>query len=347
MRGVIFLGEREVKLKEFPNPKPDFFEAIVEMRASGLCGSDFNRYRAPKTEQNDPSQLKAGGHEPCGVVAEVGTGVRNVKVGDRVIVHHYLGCGRCKWCLVGYSQMCIDPDVQRVYYGGSNHGGHADRIAVHERALVPMPDQLSFAEGAACACGTGTAYDAVKKLDISGRDTFAIYGQGPVGLSATLFGVASGAKVIAVEPNQYRRELAKKLGCEVAIDPFATDPVEAIKSLTHGEGADATLDCTGLPEPRVNMVRSARIYGRACFVGEGGPIASDFNISRDIIHKQLTVYGSWTMSTVHLAEVANYIVDHRVPLKNLITHRFPLEQAVDAYKLFESGQTGKVVFTWE
>ena len=345
MRGIVFLGEREVALREFPDPVPGFSEVIVEMRASGLCGSDFGRYRRPKAEVGDPDQLKAGGHEPCGIVAEVGSGVRHVKVGDRVIVHHYLGCGHCKWCLVGYSQMCIDPHVNKLYYGGTNHGGHADRIAVHETACVPMPDHLSYVEGAACACGTGTAYDAVKKLAVSGRDVFAIYGQGPVGLSAALFGVATGARVVVVEPVPYRRELAKSLGCEEAIDPVQTDPVEAIRALTHGEGADAVLDCTGLPEPRVNTIRSARIYGRAGLVGEGGETC--FNVSRDIIHKQLTIRGSWTMSTVGLAEVANYIVDHQVPLKEIITHRFPLEKAAAAYELFESGQTGKVVLTWE
>jgi threonine dehydrogenase-like Zn-dependent dehydrogenase len=207
-----------------------------------------------------------------------------------------------------------------------------------------MPSALSFEEGAACACGTGTAFDAVKKLQVSGRDSFAIYGQGPVGLSATLFGVATGAHVFVVEPLQYRRELAQSLGCEVAINPFEVDPVEVIKSLTHGEGADITLDCTGLPEPRVNTLKSARIYGRAGFVGEGGD--TTFHVSREIIHKQLRVYGSWTMSTVGLAEVANYIVDHSVPLKDLITHRFPLNQASDAYKLFATGQTGKVIITF-
>ena len=90
-----------------------------------------------------------------------------------------------------------------------------------------------------------------------------------MGLSAVLFGVATGARVIVVEPVPYRRELAKSLGCEVAIDPRAEDPVKAINNLTHGEGADATLDCTGIPEPRVNTIKSTRIYGRACFVGEG------------------------------------------------------------------------------
>lgn len=344
MRGIIFLGERQLELREFPDPKPDFSEVVVEMRASGVCGSDLRGYRAPRSERGDPAQLKAGGHEPCGQVVEVGPGVRHLKVGDRVIVHHYLGCGHCKWCLIGYSQMCIDPNAKKLYYGGTNHGGHAERISVHETACVPMPEGLSYEEGAACACGTGTAYDAVKKIDVSGRDTFAIYGQGPVGLSATLFGVATGARVIVVEPVAYRRELAKSLGCEAAIDPRGTDPVEAIKGLTNGEGADCALDCTGIPEPRVNMIRSSRIYGRACFVGEGGE--TSFDVSRDIIHKQLTIHGSWTMSTVSLAEVANYVVDHKVPLKKIITHRFRLEQAAEAYKVFEAGQTGKVVITW-
>ena len=241
--------------------------------------------------------------------------------------------------------MCLDPNAKKVYYGGTNHGGHADRIAVHETACVPMPDRLSYEEGAACACGTGTAYDAVKKLEVSGRDVFTIYGQGPVGLSASLFGLATGARVIVVEPIPYRRDLAESIGCELAIDPLETDPVEAIMDLTQGEGADAVIDCTGLPEPRVNTLRSACIYGRVCFVGEGGE--TSFNVSRDIIHKQLTIYGSWTMSTGGLAEVANYVVEHKVPLKDIITHRFSLEEAATAYKLFESGQTGKVVLTWE
>ena len=344
MKGIVFLGERQLELREFPEPKPGFSEVIIEMRASGLCGSDFRAYRAPRSERGDPAQLKAVGHEPCGRVIEVGPGVQTLKVGDRVIVHHYLGCGRCRWCQIGYSQMCIDPGAKKLYYGRTNHGGHAERIAVHETACVPMPEGLSYEEGAACACGTGTAYDALKRLDLSGRDTFAIYGQGPVGLSATLFGVATGARVIAVEPVAYRRELAKSLGCDVAIDPRGVDPVETIKSLTHGEGVDATLDCTGIPEPRVHTVRSARIYGRACFVGEGGE--TSFDISRDIMHKQLTIHGSWTMSTIGLGEVARYVAERKLPLKKLITHHFRLEQAAEAYKIFESGQTGKVVFTW-
>ncbi len=344
MKGIIFAGDRQLEFREFPEPRPGFSEVIIQMRASGLCGSDFRTYRTPRSERGDLSQLKAGGHEPCGQVVEVGPGVRKIKVGDRVMVHHYLGCGHCRWCRVGYSQMCIGPAATKLYYGRTNHGGHAERIAVHETACVPMPEGLSYEEGAACACGTGTAFDAIKRLDLSGRDTFAVYGQGPVGLSATLFGVSTGARVIVVEPIAYRRELARKLGCAAAIDPREVDPVEAICGLTGGEGADATLDCTGLPGPRTQSVRSTRVYGRACLVGEGGE--TTFDVSRDIIHKQLNLTGSWTMSTIGLAEVADYIVQRAIPLKDLITHRFRPEQAVEAYKVFEGGETGKVILTF-
>ena len=344
MKGAIFLGERQLELREFPDPHPGTGEVVIRMRGSGLCGSDLRHYRASRAERGDPDQLKAGGHEPCGEVVELGPEVRHVKVGDRVMVHHYLGCGRCKWCLVGYSQMCVEPGATKLYYGRTNHGGHADHIAVHETTCVPLPEAMSFEEGAACACGTGTAYHALKRLDLSGRDTLAVFGQGPVGLSATLFGSATGARVIAVEPVPYRRELGGRLGAYLTIDPTEGDPVQLIREATHSEGADATLDCTGVPEARVNAVRSASVFGRVCFVGEGN--TTSFDVSPDIIHKQLTIYGSWTVSTVGLAEVANYVVDHETPLKSIFTHSYSLEQVTEAYELFDSGQTGKVAITW-
>ena len=96
MRGAVFLGERQIELMEFPDPKPSPNEVIVEMRASGLCGSDFRRYRELRNDRKDLSQLNAGGHEPCGQVTEIGSGVRHLREDDNVIVHHYLGCGKCK-----------------------------------------------------------------------------------------------------------------------------------------------------------------------------------------------------------------------------------------------------------
>ena len=160
-----------------------------------------------------------------------------------------------------------------------------------------------------------------------------------------MFAATMGARVIGVDVVPERLELAKRLGADVTIDASEDDAVEAIRELTHGEGADATLDATGIPEVRIAAVDSAMLWGRVCFVGEGN--LTTFDVSPQIIHKQLTIYGSWTFSTGGLTEVADFVVERRVPLKDLFTHTFPLEEAADAYTLFDSGKTGKVALVWE
>jgi threonine dehydrogenase-like Zn-dependent dehydrogenase len=238
--------------------------------------------------------------------------------------------------------MCL---VDHDTYGGTQHGGPEDFLLAPADTCVALPDELSYEEGAACACGTGTAFHAIRRLDVSGIDTVAVFGQGPVGLSATMFASAMGARVIAVDVLPERLELARKLGAGVVIDASADDPVAAIRELTNGGGADATLDATGIPQARINAVDSAKLWGRVCFVGEGN--TTTFDVSAQIIHKQLTIYGSWTFSTGGLAEVTRFVVERDVPLTDLVTHRYRLEDAVDAYQLFDTGRTGKVVFVWD
>ena len=338
MRGVVFLGERQVAVRDFPDPTPGPDDVVLEMKASGICGSDLRPYRDSRRE---PERELISGHEPCGVVAALGEHVTGWQTGDRVIMHHYAGCGRCKYCRVGYSQLCL---VGHKTYGFNAHGGNADFLLAPASTLVGLPNDLTFEQGAAVACGTGTAYMALKRLDVSGRDTLAVFGQGPVGLSATMLGAAMGARVIAIDLSAERLALARRRGAADTVDASRQDPVKAIADLTHGEGADATLDATGNPEARVNAVRSARVFGRACLVGEGN--TTTFDVSPQIIHKQMTIYGSWTFSTVGLEECARFVVDRRVPLGDLITHTFSLADAAEAFRTFEGGQTGKCVFTF-
>src|SRR5438093_9830634 len=129
-------------------------------------------------------------------------------------------------------------------------------MVVPATTLVPMPDAISFEEGAAISCGTGTAYGALKRLDVSGRDTLAIFGQGPVGLSATMLGVAMGARVIAIDVGKERRDLGREFGADAVVDPGARDVVAALKALTDGEGVDVALDCSGHPDARVAAARA-------------------------------------------------------------------------------------------
>ena len=258
------------------------------------------------------------------------------------MMHHYTGCRTCTMCRIGYTQMCLNGST--VYGTGAN-GGHEDYLICPAYTCVKMPDGLDFDEGAACSCGTGTAFHALKRLRLAGDDTIAIFGQGPVGASGTMFAKAMGARVIAVDVDNERLQLGQRLGADVCIDASTQDPVEAIRELTHGEGAPATLDCTGRPEARINAVDAAMLWGRVCFVGEGN--TTTFDVSPQIIHKQLTILGSWTFSLNGLEEVARFVVDRQVPLKDLFTHRFRLDEADAAYKLFDAGGTGKVCFTWD
>ena len=342
MRGLVFSGDREVEIVDLTDPIPGPGEVVIAMRASGLCGSDlWAWYRVPTAQLGEQGSRVVRGHEPSGVIAEVGEGVNTFKVGDGVMMHHYTGCGTCKMCRIGYTQMCLH---HHETYGRTKNGGHQDYLLAPASTCVLLPDGMSFEEGAACACGAGTAFHALKRLNISGADTIAVFGQGPVGLSATLFASQMGARVLAVDVVPERLALSMRLGADVAIDARETSPVEAIADLTHGEGAGATLDATGIPAVRIQAVDSAMLWGRACFVGEENP--TTFDVSRQIIHKQLTVYGSWTFSLAGLAEVANFVVDRKVRLKDLITRRFPLEQGAEAYRLFDSGLAGKVVLEW-
>ncbi len=347
MKGLVTLGEGQLEIRDFPKPVPGPGEVLVQMKASGICGSDLMGMRRSKADVAKLPKCNPFGHEPCGVIAALGPGVTTVQVGQRVMVFHYAGCTKCYYCRIGYEQLCVDGNN---YFGASHArgfpGGHEDFMVVPARVCMRMPDALSFEAGAAISCGSGTAYAAVKKLAVSGRDTLAVFGQGPVGLSATQFGAAMGARVIAIDIVPYRLELAKKLGAAEVVNAKAVDSVQAVKDLTHGEGAEATLECTANPAVRAQAVNAAKIFGRACYVGEGGTVAFD-NVSQQIIHKHLNLMGSWTFPTWMLEECANWVIDRKIPIDNLITHRFPLSQAREAYDLFIKGETGKVVFTWK
>lgn len=346
MKGAFFLGDRRVEIREIPKPDPGPEEVLIEMKASGICGTDIKMgyvspYAKPSAQVTEEQRKIVCGHEPCGVVAKLGPCTRNVKVGDRVIVYHYLGCGKCKYCLTGWTHMCAQGARTM---GFRAPGGHEDFLICPDKACVHLPDEMSFEEGACCACGTGTAYQALKRLAPSGMDTLAVFGQGPVGASATMLAKAMGARVIAVDIVPERLELARRLGADEIVNAREVNPVEAIKELTKGEMADATLECTAVEEVRLNTIKSTKIWGRACLVGGGGTVT--FEVTPMIIRRQMSIYGSWTFSAYVLAEAAKFIVDHKVPLKDLVTHTFPLAKAGEAYKLFETGKTGKVVIAW-
>lgn len=347
MNGVVFLGDRKLELRAFPDPTPGPRDVILEIKASGMCGSDLKFYRSPAGEAMKALGFSAGaaviaGHEPCGIVVAVGANVnpKQARVGQRVMVHHYRGCGACPHCSTGWQQLCVE-GVKEVY-GVTGNGAHARYMKCPANTIVALPDELSFSTGAAIACGTGTAWGALQRLELKGDQTIAVFGQGPVGLSTTQLASALGARVIALDVSPERLARAKEFGATAVINPMETDAVAAIRELTDGLGAHATLDASSSPDARRQAVQSVRTWGKACLVGEGGQMTLD--VSPDMLRRQVTLIGSWTFSTIGQAECAKFIADRGVDVDKLFTDRWKLDQAEQAYQLFDQQTSGKGVF---
>src|SRR5579872_633824 len=219
MRGVVFTGNRKLELRTFPDPTPGPGEVVIELKASGMCGSDLKFYRRSKSGGEgavafgfaDPGEIIAG-HEPCGIVAAVGAGVteKQARIGSRVMQFHYAGCGLCAQCRSGWGQLCIEG--VKTIFGVTGNGAHARYLKCPADTLVHLPDELSFETGAAISCGTGTAWAALHRLGLGGQHTIAVFGQGPVGLSATQLAAVFGARVIAIDIGRERLETARGFG---------------------------------------------------------------------------------------------------------------------------------------
>lgn len=341
MHAAFLPGNREVDLREVPDPSPGHGQVLVATRASTICGSDLRAiYREHLGEGPEAYQGVVGGHEPAGRVVAVGSGVDRIAVGDRVVVYHISGCGQCDDCRRGYQISCSA--ASRAAYGWQRDGGHADLLLAEERDLLVLPDALTFLDGACVACGFGTAYEALCRLAVSGRDRLLVVGLGPVGLAAGLLAKAMGAsRVVGTDPSPDRRALALELG---AVDE-ALAGTDAELDAALGDGAEASIDCSGNGRGQLTALRHTRRWGRAALVGEGGQLSVD--VSEVLIHRQLTVHGSWVTSTVRMGELLENLARWGLHPETVVTHRFPLAQAAEAYSVADSGVGGKVGLVWE
>lgn len=339
MHGVVFLGDCEVSLQRFPYPRPGPGEVVLEIKASGMCGSDLHRYRRPKDQVSTPFVI--GGHEPAGVVVAQGPGVNSdiAKIGRRVMVHHYHGCTTCKQCRSGWPQLCKRVPVR--LFGGNANGAHAPFMKVPADTLVALDDSLSFSAGAAISCGTGTAWGALRRMKLTGRETVAIFGQGPVGLSATLLAAAQGARVIALDIEPARLAKAKEFGAAIVINSKDQNAVESIKSATSGLGATMALETSGSSVAGTDALECLDVWGTACFVGLGAEVR--FDVQR-FLFSQVTILTSSTMSIVGQRECQDFIVDRNLNIDRLFTNQWKLEGAATAYREFDNQNSGKGVF---
>ncbi len=344
MRGLLFLGDRRAELREFSDPAAGPGQVVVRMKAAAICGSDVHYYRLPGKGPDTERFKFIQGHEPCGVVHAVGPGVTKVRSGDPVVVYHYLGCGHCEHCAAGDYFYCTEG---RRGYGWHVDGSMADYILADERNCLPLPSELSWTDGAFIACIAGTAYSSLKKLEVSGRDTVLVNGLGPVGLVMVMLAQASGARVIGVDVTAERLALARDLGCEV-LDAAHHDVPTEVFEMTKGQGASAGFDSTGVPAANANCIRAMGFYGRVVFVGMSY-IQDGINLgSGDLtfMYKQLKLMGNTVYPRHMYWEITRFLIEHGIRLERIVTHRFALEEGVQAMRVADDGRCGKIVFEW-
>jgi len=235
-------------------------DVLIRVQAAGICHSDAH-YRAGVSSVGSlPLTL---GHEVAGVVEKTGADVADFASGDRVCVHYLVTCGQCTFCQAGTEQFCVIAQM----IGKDRDGGYAEFIAVPERSVFRLPDEIPFEQGAILMCSSATSLHALNKARLRSGETVAIFGVGGLGISAVQLARHFGAaEVFAVDINPHKLELAARFGA-IPVNASVGDPVEQIQKLTSGRGVDVALELVGLPLTMRQAVQSLAILGRAALVG--------------------------------------------------------------------------------
>ena len=335
MKTIAITNKRQCALVDKPEPqiKDDF--VLIKIEVAPMC-TEYKAYQEGWLSDNL-------GHEAAGVVAAVAQPGK-VKVGDRVVVMPQYPCGKCHLCVAGDYIHC-EHGVDPLALCGSASGTatYAQYVIKQDWLLIPVPDDLSLEHAAMTCCGLGPTFSAMQRMQVSAFDTVLVVGLGPVGLGAVINALYRGARVLALESQPYRAQLALELGVQAVIDPTAPDALAQVKALTHGLGVDKAVDCTAVPAAQKFAIQATRRRGHVAFVGWGGHIEMD-----NMVPQGLTLHGIWhwnlqdTYPFLHMIRQVGHLIDRQ------ITHTFPMSRVQDAWELQLTGNCGKILLKpWE
>lgn len=323
MRAVLVEAFGEApQLRDVPEPDCPRDGAVIDVRATGLCRSDWHGWMGHDPDIDLPH---VPGHEFAGVVREVGADVHRVQVGDRVTVPFVCACGRCPTCRAGAGQVCED----QYQPGFTGWGSFAERVAVPRADLnvIPLPGGLQFSTAAGLGCRFATAYRAVTAHGrVGAGDRVAVFGCGGVGLAAVMIAAARGAQVVAVDLSERALAIAAQLGAAATI--CSADAASAVRDLTGG-GAQVSIDAFGAAETCRAAIESLRPRGRHVQIGLlVGAAATPPVPMGMVIAKELEIYGSHGMAAVDYPPMLAEIAAGRLRPDRLVSDRVGLEALV-------------------
>ena len=345
MRATVLHGINDIRIEDVPRPRPGVGEAVIRITLTTICGTDLHIVAG---EYPVSSGLVIG-HEPVGVIDELGPGVTGYNIGDRVLVGAITPCGQCRACLSGQLSQCGHGDGYKALggwrFGNTINGAQAEYLLVPyaQANLAKIPDELTDEQVVLLSDIASTGFSGAESAQIKLGDAVVVFAQGPIGLCATAGAKLLGAAlIIAVDGDQNRLQMARKLGADVTLDYRELDVVAEVKKLTGG-GADAAIEALGSQETFTSALRSLRPGGTLSSLGV-------YSGKVQIPHEAFAAgLGDYRIITTlcpggkeRMRRLMEMVKHGRVDLTPLLTHSFPLNQIQDAYELFGSRTDGVI-----
>jgi len=348
MRAGVYRGQGRVVVE--PVPVPDIGEGDVLFRvaACGICGTDIKKIHHGFVT---PPQIL--GHELAGTVVKIGAGVKKFKPGDRVVSYHHIPCGDCFYCERKLFSQCPRYKKTGLTAGfDPNGGGFAEYVRampwIVERGMIALPEDISFEE-ATFVEPVNTCLKAVRKARVAPGETILVIGQGPIGLLLMLLAIFEGGEVFSSDPMVGRRAASLRFGAKETFDPAAVNLLEEMRQRTSGRGADAVLVAVPNPSLVSEALALARPGGRVLLFAHNDPVMRLEFPAAAVGVEEKEILGSYSASVEEQEEAAGLVFGRRLPVREMISHRFPLERIADALELAArpGDNTLKVVITHE
>lgn len=318
-----------LRLEEIETPAPGPDEALVQVVACGIDGTDLKLLDGFGYTPELPFIM---GHEPAGVVAAVGDRVADFRPGDRVITYNFLTCGRCPFCLTHREQLCSN--LAGIVGVRGRHGGYGEYFTVPARQLVAVPGQVHWLDAATCCDAGITAYHAVGRSRLRLGETIVVLGIGGVGSVITQLATAAGARALAVDRLDVKLERARRMGADVAFNANEVDIAAAVRELTDGLGADCVIDVVGSEETLTRGVAALRHGGRLVVVGYTPEL---YKLSgKWVAQNELEIIGSRCGRKQDLIDTLGLFAQGRI--RSIVTDLYPLEEANEALAALRAGQ---------
>ena len=332
MRAGVFRDTGVVRVEEVPVPEVGEREVLIKVAACGVCGTDikkiFQRYVEP------PQIL---GHELAGTVVAIGPGVTKWKLGDRVMSFHHIPCGDCFYCKNRLFSQCKQYKTTGLTGGFTpNGGGFGEYVKampwVVEHGIVALPDNVSFEE-ATFIEPINTIVKAVQKARVAAGETVLIAGCGPIGLQLLMVAKIQGARIYTSDPMTTRREKSLSLGAAESFNPIGGKLVEEIRARTQGRGADAVLVAVAHPAVVLDALAAVRPGGRVLLFAANDPVTKIEFPAAAIGIDEKEILGSYSAALDIQESAASLVLEKKLPVMEIVTHRFPLARIQEGLEL--------------